>query len=335
MASPADITLADAGQLIDAAGRVALASHTRPDGDAIGSALALGLVLAELGKPTLILNQDAVPKRYAFLPGIDRITGPDALDHAPAPDLFIALDTGAKVRIGKEIWDRLDASATPTLVIDHHVSNERYGKFNHVDPSSPATGQIVFELICQMEWPLPASACESLWAAIVTDTGSFQYPSTTERTLEIAAELIRHGVDPGRMTTAIYQSYPQRRLLLLRELLNRMQFTANGRIAHWTLPLGLTAELGIEPEDHDGLIDHLRAVDTVLGAVSFEAATDGSIRISARSKDAEKLDVAKVCGEFGGGGHRLAAGARVEGDLESVARRFVSRLEDCLNHGND
>ncbi len=171
---------------------------------------------------------------------------------------------------------------------------------------------------------------ENLFAAISTDTGSFQYPKTSARTFEIAAELVRAGnLDVGKISQQLYENYPRRRLELLRELLRTMRFSECGRVATFSLSLNTAAELGVIPEDNEGLIDHLRAVHGVIVAVFFEELSDGKVRVSMRSKD-ERIDVCAICQKFGGGGHALAAGARVRGTLAEVEQKVLEETGESV-----
>src|SRR5256885_15886623 len=183
--------------------------------------------------------------------------------------------------------------------MDHHPSNPGYGDVAHIDSSAPATAEIVFRLIKSQGLPFNRDIAENLYVAISTDTGSFQYPKTSAHTLEIAAELIRVGLDVGRLNQQLYENYPRRRLELLRELLRTMRFEQGDSVASFTLSLQTAAELGVLPEDNEGLIDHLRAIRGVIVAVFFEELTDGKVRVSMRSKNeavrSEERRVGKEC----------------------------------------
>jgi len=203
-----------------------------------------------------------------------------------------------------------------------------------VDASAPATGEIIFSLIKSQGFPFTHDIAENLYAAISTDTGSFQYPNTSARTFEIAAELVRAGgVDVGKISRQLYENYPRRRLELLRELLRTMRFSGHDRVASFSLSLKTTADLGVLPEDNEGLIDHLRAIRGVIVAVFFEELADGKVRVSMRSKD-EAVDVCAICQKFGGGGHTLAAGARVRGSLAEVEEKVLEEIRDVLKRGS-
>ena len=306
--------------------RFAVLSHVRPDGDALGSQLALGLALKHLGKDVAIWNEDGMLDKYSFVPRGELLTKPPA--EPQDFDVVVALDTAIENRLGTA-RDAI-GSAKTCINIDHHPSNPGYGDLVYIDADAPATGQIIFELIKSEHLPFDRDIAENLYVAISTDTGSFQYPNTTARTFEIAAELIHAGVDVGSISQKLYESYPRRRVELLRELLDTMRFDAAGKIASFKLSLATASRLGVLPEDNEGLIDHLRAIRGVIVAVFFEELQDGKVRVSMRSKD-EAADVCAICKQFGGGGHTLAAGARARGSLSEVEQRVLAAVNDAIS----
>ena len=317
------------GRVLRAHQRFAVLSHVRPDGDALGSQLALGLALRQLGKDVRIWNEDGMLEKYSFIPRAELLSKPPAVPEDF--DVAIALDTAIQNRLG--CTAAAIRSAKVWINIDHHQSNPGYGDLVLVDPSSPATGQIIFELIKSQKLPLDREIAENLYVAISTDTGSFQYPNTTSRTFEVAAELVRSGIDVGRVSQLLYENYPRRRIELLRALLDTMRFEADGRVAHFSLSLDLARQLGVSPEDNEGLIDHLRAVSGVVVAIFFEELDDDKIRVSMRSKSA-RIDVSAICQKFGGGGHSMAAGARVRGSLTEVEQKVTEEVCDVVSHNS-
>ncbi len=319
-------TLAQIGSALRQHHRFAVLSHVRPDGDALGSQLALTLSLQLLGKEVTVWNEDGLLEKYDFLPGGARLTQPP-----PEPqdfDVAVALDTATQNRLG--LAGEAVRHAKTWINIDHHHSNPGYGDLVYIDPNSPATGQILFELIQDQQLPIDPAIAENLFVAISTDTGSFQYPNTTARTFEIGADLVRGGVDVGRVSRLLYENYPRRRTELLRELLGTMRFEARGQIASFSLSREVAGKLGIRPEDNEGLIDHLRAIRGVIVAVFFEELADGKVRVSMRSKN-EAIDVSAICQKFGGGGHKLAAGARVRGTLTEVEERLLQAICEVID----
>jgi phosphoesterase RecJ-like protein len=307
----------------------AVLGHVRPDGDALGSQLALGLSLKQLGKDVRIWNEEGMLEKYSFLPNANLLTKPPA--EPEDVDVAIALDTAIQNRLGTTL--PAIRSAKLWINIDHHPSNPGYGDLVYIDPKAPATGQILFELIKSAKLPVDAAIAENLYVAISTDTGSFQYSNTTARTLEIAAELVRAGVDVGRVSQLTYENYPRRRVELLRDLLGTMRFNANDRVASFSLSLATAKKLGVLPEDNEGLIDHLRAIHGVIVAVFFEELPDDKVRVSMRSKS-EKVNVCAICEKFGGGGHVLAAGARVRGLLAEVEKKILEEVCDVVSRNS-
>ena len=305
--------------------RFAVLGHVRPDGDALGSQLALALSLQQLGKEVRVWNEDGMLEKYYFLPRAELLTKPPSSPENV--DVAIALDTAIQNRLGTAL--AAVRTAKIWINIDHHLSNPGYGNIAYVDPSAPATAEIVFRLIKSQGLPFNRDIAENLYVAISTDTGSFQYPKTSAHTLEIAAELIRAGLDVGRLNQQLYENYPRRRLELLRELLRTMRFEQGDSVASFSLSLKTAAELGVLPEDNEGLIDHLRAIRGVIVAVFFEELTDGKVRVSMRSKS-NAVDVCAICQKFGGGGHTLAAGARVCGTLAEVEEKVLEEIGEVL-----
>lgn len=299
----------------------AILSHVRPDGDALGSQLGLGLSLAKMGKTVMVRNEDGLLEKYGFLPGGEYLQTP--LSDPRDFDVAIALDTATQSRLGTST--ALVRSAKTWINIDHHPSNPGYGDLVYIDSTAPATGQILFELITSQGLPMDSAIAENLFVAISTDTGSFQYPNTTARTFEIGAELLKCGVNVGRVSQLLYESYPRRRAELLRELLGTMRFEGQGKVASFSLSLKTAAALHARPEDNEGLIDHIRAIQGVVVAVFFEELPEEKVRVSMRSKS-DAADVCAICEKFGGGGHTLAAGARVRGTLAEVEEKVLKEI---------
>jgi phosphoesterase RecJ-like protein len=299
-----------------------LLSHVRPDGDAIGSQLALGFALMAMGKSVRLVNEDGLPENLAFLPGSERIESPpaDPLD----VEVAIALDTATKPRLGDAALHAA-SNAKIWLNIDHHISNPKYGDLNLIDATSPATGQILYDLITTLDLPMPAETRDAIYVAVSTDTGSFQYPSTTARTYDMAADLTRRGVNVGEINSKTYDEQPYRRLELMRALLNTLERSPDGIVAHWSMRDQTRVDLALRPEDSEGLIDIIRAIRGVQLAVFFEELPDGKIRVSMRSKD-RQFDVCKVATQFGGGGHALAAGIRMKGPLEEAKALVLTAI---------
>ncbi len=305
----------------------AVLSHYRPDGDAIGSTLAVTHALLALGKTVTALNEDPVPETLKFLPGSQLVQQPGT--GSIAAEVVIAVDCANRERLGKNCLAALEGPRI-WINIDHHRSNEDYGDAYYIDSETPATGEIIYNLLTSTGLPLTKEIGDNLYVAISTDTGSFQYRGTTARTYEIGAALMRLGVQVGEISCLTYENFPLRRIELLRGLLNTMEITHDGRVASWALTLELAQVIGMKPEDAEGLIDTIRCIQGVVVAVAYEELPEaGKIRISLRSKD-PAIDVGKVCALFGGGGHALAAGARLAGPLSDAQDRVALALHETF-----
>ncbi len=314
-------TFAEIEAALDGAQTILVASHVRPDGDALGSTIAFALWLKARGKTVTAWNEEGMTDKFRYLPESDLVTQPDA---APREfDAVVALDNSVKNRLGSVV--NSIASTKLFVNMDHHVSNEGYGDLNYIDPSTPATGQILFEFFVDRGAEITPEIAGNLFAAISTDTGSFQYRGTNARTFAAASGLVAAGVDVATLSGQIYDSQPKRRLDLLRYALNEAKFTCDGHLASFSLPLSAVKEMGVLPEDNEGIIDHLRSVEGVVAAVFFEELEGGMVRVSSRSKD-DRVDVCKICKQFGGGGHPLAAGARMQGPLAEVEETFLEAV---------
>ena len=312
--------------LIDVGQRFLALTHVRPDGDAYGCLLAMAHSLKKLGKEVVLWNEDGVADHYRFLPGSEWI-----LSGAPPVGPFdarIVLDTASAERVGKI---SLAAEAgSPIVNIDHHASNPGFGDLAYVEPTRGSCGEVLFDLLPLAKMPLPLEAAQCLFVAISTDTGSFQYPATTPATFRIAASLLEQGLDLAELSRFTYESHPPRRLLLLREVLQSVRFDSEDRIGYFWINAENYRRSAAKPEDSEGIIDHIRAIQPVVVAVLFEEIPEeGKIRISLRSKDA-RVDVNRVAGQFGGGGHTAAAGARIRGTREEVERRVLDAVRKAL-----
>jgi phosphoesterase RecJ-like protein len=302
-------------------------THYRPDGDAVGSQLALVILLKNLGKQVEAWNDDGVPAKFKFLPHSGTVTRPP--DAPKDFDVVIAIDTST--------WQRVGTTAQRIgqrkyfINIDHHVSNEKFADINWIVPEAPASGQIAFDLIKRGGFQLTREMAMCLFAAISTDTGSFTYSSTTAESLRVAAELVETGLNVGEISRHIYESYPYARLQLLQKALADLKLAHNGRLAYCWVTNEMYEESGAKREDTEGLIDYARSIEGVNVAVLFEESSEpGKIRISLRSKN-PKVDVNSVARRFGGGGHREAAGARISGETHEIEQKVLAAIDAALN----
>lgn len=316
------------GEVLRSHDSFAVISHVRPDGDAIGSILALGHALEQIGKKVRFLNQDSCPESLKFLPGSEKVEVTSEAGDVQV-EVAICLDTAARGRVGDDSLKVVEAAQT-VVNIDHHVSNPGYGDFNYVDDSYPATGQIVYDILKHLDLPISEISRDSIYVATSTDTGSFQYPNTTQATYEMAADLISRGLNVGEINSLTYDNHPYRRVELMRSLLNTLERSENGKVSWWHLTNETKEALSLIDDDSEGMIDIIRAIQGVIVAVFFEELDEDKIRVSMRSKD-KRINCSEVCGRFGGGGHALAAGIRMAGPLSDAQAKVLAEIDSELS----
>ncbi len=299
--------------------------HIRPDGDCVGSQLGLTLALKNEGKKVQCWNEDKLPQKYEFL-------DPDHLFQRPKAgqrfDCVVATDAASFERLGS-VAPRVGHRKL-LINIDHHESNTRYGDLNWVSAREPSTGELIFRLLKAARWPVTKPIADCLFAAVSTDTGSFQYSTTRPGTFHTAAELVRRGANLARISDEVYESYPLSRARLLRHVYSHFRLTHQNQIAWFWLKKSDFTRAGAESCDSEGLIDHIRAIAPVVVACVFEEIEPELTRISLRSKSNE-VNVNDIAAEFGGGGHPAAAGARIAGPPLAVQRKVISAIKHALN----
>ncbi len=299
--------------------------HIRPDGDCIGSQLAMALALRDQGKKVTCWNEDPMPDKLAFL-------DPDKVVQKPKPgqsfDCIIATDAASFERLGKT--GACVNQRKMLINIDHHASNTRYGDINWVSPKEASTGEIIFRLMKAANWPITPAIADCLFTAVSTDTGSFQYPSTRPSTYNVAGDLVKRGANLAKICHEVYQSYPLSRAKLLKHVYNKFRLTHDNQIAYFWLKQADFTRTGAKPDDSEGLIDHIRAIEPVIVACLFEEISPELTRISLRSKS-EKVNVNEIAAQFGGGGHRAAAGARIPGAPMAIQRKVIAAVKKALD----
>ena len=296
----------------------------RPDGDCVGSQLGLALALQNLGKEVHCWNEDAVPQKLLFLDAKRLIQPPQ---RGFKFDCVIATDCASFERLGK-VGDCIRDRGT-LIYIDHHQSNTQYGDLNWIAAREPSTGELIYRLLQAARWPVTRPIADCLFTAVSTDTGSFQYPTTNPETFQVAGDLVEGGANLGKICDEVYQSFPLSRVRLLKILYNRFHLTYENRIAYFWLKQSDYTSTGADTSDSEGLIDHLRAIEPVVVACLFEQVEPELTRISLRSKSAA-VDVNAVAAQFGGGGHKAAAGARISGKPLAIQRRVLAAVKRSL-----
>ena len=310
--------------LLSSCNEVSLICHVGPDGDALGSMLALGLALRDRGcvvRASWGSQPFEVPAAYSALPGLDLLVPAEQIPAAPG--LLVTLDTGSKDRLGS-LADRVEA-ASDVLVVDHHVTNTRFGTVNLVDETAAATAVVVVDLLDRMGLELTAQIAAPVYTGLVTDTGSFKYAATTPQVHELAARLLATGIRHDVISRNIWDTAPFAYVQLLGAVCGRAVLESaevGGLGLTWTTVTGEDLNRsGLGLADVEGVIDVLRtAKEAEVAAVLKSDPADGLIKVSTRSKGA--VDVGSVCLELGGGGHRFAAGYTSADDVQTTLARL-------------
>ena len=301
--------------------RFVLSSHARPDGDAIGSQLAMAFALDHLGKHVTLVNRDPVPGPLQPFPGTERIVVADHVDETF--DAAIIMECSSLDRTGVTGFDR-----SFVINIDHHQGNTGYGAVNWFDPGAAACAEMVFDVIVALGVPLTAAIATHLYVGILTDTGSFHYSAISPKTFDIARQLVEAGVDPTIVARTVFDSNTLGRLKLFGAVLSGIELEHEGRLAVMRVDEAMTAAAGGTYEDTEGLINLPLTVREIRASVFFKELGPTEFRVSLRSKGA--IDVAAVARQFGGGGHKNAAGCTVPGAYAEARRLVVDAMGPAI-----
>lgn len=313
------------GEVLGRAQTFVVASHVSPDGDAVGSSLAMGLLLEQLGKDVVVYNRDEVPYNFRFLPG-GHLWRRD-LDGVATPDVTILLDCAEPSRIGTEF--PVHGWGETVVVVDHHKTFDPNFATHYLrDIGAAATGELIWELTRRYGELTPEIA-ENLYCCLVTDTGSFRYSNTSQRTFTIAGELVAAGVDPWHMTSNIYESQPVERLTLLSRVLQTLRLSDDGRLAFLRVERSMLDDTGADVAMIDGFINYARSIQGVEVATQLKEGTNGTWNVSFRSRGL--VDVSQLAVKFGGGGHHNAAGCEMHGAPEDLERQLDEALRQVLD----
>ncbi len=300
-----------------------LSTHQKPDGDALGSSLALARILEGLDKKCSILLDDSVSSFYRFLPGVEKIEEFTSAAEIDPTTRVIVPDAGNLERIGD-----VSSIFTPKnkiLNIDHHPDNTHFGHLNWVEAEAAATGELIFILIDELELKIDEELATLLATTIITDTGSFRFDNTRPFTHRMMATLLEKGAESTTIIKEIYQSYEFHQLKLLSLALDSMERSSDGSLAWCTIDREMMNKTGISPEEITGVVNYPRSVNGVRAGVLFKELEEGKVRVSLRSNGS--LPVNRVAARFGGGGHEMAAGCIMEMELGAAKRELLTALE--------
>ncbi|NLZ39419.1 MAG: bifunctional oligoribonuclease/PAP phosphatase NrnA [Firmicutes bacterium] len=316
-------SLQEIAEFLQTCHSVLVTAHLSPDGDSIGSTIAMGLALERLGCKVTMFSIDGVPERFRFLSGSEKIvehTLPETVY-----DCVLVLDCADHFRL-LPIWEQIKDNRI--INIDHHSTNELFGDLNYVDHKAAATGELAFALLEELKVPLDFTIAESLYVAISSDTGSFKFENTTTQTHIIASKLLAAGVNPGLITPKLFDLRSTAALMLLKKALCSLKISADGKMAWMVLTQADMQETAAKEEDLDGLINYAKNIEGVEVGILFREQKDGTIRIGFRSQN---IDVSKIASKFGGGGHLRASGCSLSSSLEEATEIILTAVREEIS----
>lgn len=306
--------------------RFLVATHVRPDGDAIGALLGMKLMIERLGKKADAFCRDEFPPEFGFLPAADTVGAFPSSD--VRYDAAVLVDCGEFDRVGDALYEYIGSRVPVVINIDHHLTSSPFANFDWMETGASSTCEMLFDLCMHLSLAPDADLATLLYTGIITDTGSFRFTNTNRRVFEVSTILVESGADPARIAQEIYDSTSPEKLSLLAMALGTVEFYANSRVAAAELSRSMLDRTGTSYADSEGFINHLRSVKTVELAVFFREGSDGIIHVSLRSRDG--IDVARFAQRHGGGGHRQAAACRIEGALGSVRSMIIKEAVEYL-----
>ncbi|MGE4282198.1 MAG: bifunctional oligoribonuclease/PAP phosphatase NrnA [Clostridia bacterium] len=323
------MTLKQIAEIIEKGHRIAILPHTSPDGDCLGASFALSAALKKEKKDSIVILEEEIPRTYSFLSG-EYVKMSEALSNA-VYDLVICLDCGDERRLNQRLNIFNDCELT--VNIDHHISNTHFARYNYVDSNSAATGEIIFDLLRELDISIDKGIAECLYTAISTDTGGFRYSNTTSRTHSIASILLGKGIDVAEINRKVFDTFSLERLSLTAKAINLIEMYQEGKIAVIALDYSLLNLQKINTDEMEGLSGIPRSIEGVEVGIVFTEKEPGQVKVSFRSN--QYVDVSKIAVSFGGGGHNRASGCTVGMDIRQVKKRVLDAVAQALLRGVD
>ena len=305
--------------------RIAIISHKNPDGDTLGSQLALGGALKELGKDVVLYNKDKVASKFNFIAGADQVV--QYHDGMELPEIVVFVDCAEPQLAGFTVED--DVLMGKTIInIDHHASNKHYGKWNYVVSTAGANCQNIYHVIGAIGGTITKEIATALYTGLSTDTGNFMFDNVSSETLRIAADLKDIGANTDAVRLKLYESSSKKKIEMLKYILNNLHISADGQYAWSSISHQMIEELQPESTDIDGLINTIKDIEGVEIAILFRGVEANRTKASLRSK--VWADVNQIAGMFGGGGHVRASGVSIDGDVEYAAALMEPAVLDII-----
>lgn len=314
---------------LEKAKNVLIVGHVNPDGDSIGSQLALAGYLNQRSIKCRIINDGEIPSNYEFLPGIDTVENINNFeDDDNSFDTVVYIECSTNERCGK-VTKLIDIENQTIINIDHHSDNTSFGKINFIDNEAAAAGEMIYDILLLASAEISVDIATNLYTAILTDTGQFQFTCTTSRTLRIAATLMDKGIDRLKIINNLYHNYTPSAMRLLGTTLLNQEFHLDGKVCYMTITDDVLKKIDASPKDMEGLINYSIGIKGVVVGVLFKEISESVTKASFRSDNG--IDIIKVAAKFGGGGHRVACGCTLDNSMDEAKRVILSEIKELLN----
>lgn len=308
-------------ELIESKSRFGITTHVRPDGDGVGSSLGLYWLLKSLGKEAEVFVKDDIPRSYLTLPGAADIKKIESVDRTYDAVFVIECSDIDRPEIA-------GLEEQFTVNIDHHATSEHFGSLNWIDATASAVGEMIYNLCKAVGGKITKEIAECIYLALITDTGSFHFPNTTDRTLKVASELVKFGVRPAEISETVYNSYSWSRIELMRDVLSTVRRDESGKVAALRQTIAMKMDSGSVDGDNSGFVNIPLTAKEIMAVVYMREVRHGIFRVSLRSKG--DVDVSGIAESYGGGGHKNAAGCRVEGEWDELENRLMKELSEAV-----
>lgn len=324
-----EVQWTQAGQWIHRADHLLIASHLNPDGDALGSTLAVANICKQIGKKVTCVNESPIPEKFSFLPGIHEIQQPESLK--TTFQHVIAVDAADRSRLGEKVLQLFDDDVF-ILNIDHHITNDQFGTVNIICPEACSTAEVIYQWVSEfgnIQWNPSLATC--LYTGLLTDTGGFRYQNTSADVLRKAAQLVDYGASASQIAEQSLETSTIEQLKILQRALATLQMSANGQVAWLEVRKEDFDQTGATHEDLAGLVNMARNLVGVEVGILFYEKRPNEVKVSFRSRN--RIDVAKIAKQMGGGGHARAAGCTIHGELSAVKQQVIQRI--AIELGSD
>lgn len=313
--------------MLGSARRVLIVSHIDPDGDALGSQIAFGEYVRHLGKEALMVKDSVIPEKYSFLSGSDDIVDVSDLPADTTVDTALVLECPSIDRVGGA--QKFLTSDVNIINIDHHPDAQEFGAVNWVETSASSVGEMTYEFFDHVGFDISPKVAEALYTAILTDTGRFRYPSTSPRTMCVAAELVARGARPQDIVDHVYYNMRVSTVRLIGKVLNKVEFYHDNRICLLTLTRDMLDNSGADIVEAEGMVDYTMVSRTARAGALLKEMDNGSTKVSLRSRDG--IDVSSLAARFNGGGHVNAAGCVIDLPLAEAREKLVGLLKEAVD----